>query len=335
MIWAELLKFIGAGVSTATAIYGASTEGTKSSISGKLTAKGRWVVALALAGLAVSAGAQIVQLIDDEQASRALTVRNEKVTRQLEQITFQSLKQAYPLEPVKLVYSISIPMDQEIFEDYLARIQPLLYEYWLQHPWPRNKGVTVSKDLSNVPAVNLNFREEWLPTEISNDTDFSQYGEREAAFILLQDAIAFEFRNSKSEDDTDDIVLGSAYDELASVLLTLPRDHASNQKVRLGADFKTRQFNLYVETEYAIRIGGNTSAVSALDLVCREMSWERIESSGHDWFLTRFALVFPNDYDDAQKYRYVEIPTGETSIIIAPSTINENLQWDISQFDCE
>lgn len=315
MFVAEILKFLGAVLSAGVAIFATRTDGIKSAHAGQLTKTGKTIVFLAICGVAVSGAAQLFQLVDVLNSAERNRERQEKLTNRLENVSFQSIRQYYPLEPIAIVFELEYSMDDPALSSYVKSLKEKIYHYLVAAREGRGK---TSRDLDDEKGVfNLFAEKDWLPTE------------RIARFNLLSDSTTFSFQR---EDTGSDIRFISAKEGEEKVLVSLPQKGNPKQKISLYADFRERVFVKEVSSQNPLRIGTDISSISSLDLIGRKLKWSPGKSilpaeANVPWRLKRVGFIFPYDYDKRSTVRQinstrtVQIPQDTHHIIITPDHI--------------
>ncbi|WP_420346550.1 hypothetical protein [Pelagibius sp.] len=316
MIIAEVFKFLGVILSAAVAVYATRTDHMKTSDStGALTRKGWRVITLALIGVLISGGAQLFQIFDVIESSRKNQERQEQLTDRLENISYQAVRQYYPLEPVALVYVLEYPMDQPFLSEYADVVGKKIYDYLVEQR--QGRGAT-DPSLKNEDVIfRLSSNEDWLPST------------REARFNLLEDSTSFTF--TMPTDDRE-LRFHSARKGEEEIFVSLPLKGTPQQEITLFADFDRRVFLKEVTSQNPLRTGDDLAAVSALDLVGRRMDWASgasimPEEANSNWYLKKFGFIFPFDYAERSTSRQINstrawgIPDGDMSYIIGPGDV--------------
>jgi hypothetical protein len=236
-------------------------------------------------------------------AQRALLAAQGRVHRQV-------MRPYYPLEPVTFVYSLEYPMDQPALQGYADRVRDDIYRYLVEAR--EGRGVT-SPDLRGEEGLFiLTNREDWKPRTSAD--------ERGASAALLQDETRFSF-NELEGADTSDIRFSCIPPHLADAFVTLPQKGPTSQQVELAADFQRRVFIKEVRCVNPIRTGRDVPAMSALDLVDRELTWAPFSSPHPRWTLQKIALRFANEYENPPQARYFEVPNSTSSFRVTSAFV--------------
>ena len=291
LILAEFLKFIGVCLSAAAAIYATRTDHIKSSKSGQLTKRGWKIIVFAIGGVIISGGAQIFQIYDVLDSAKRNEARQEKLTHRLENISYQSVRQYYPLQPISILFELEYPMDQPALSGYAKEVQSQIVSFLKKQ---RNGRVETRDDLSN-EKVNFNITnmEEWMPKS------------RVPTFNLLSDNTVFDFSTPKSDSS---IKLLSAKEGEQNIFVSLPTKGNPSQEIGLYADFQKRIFVKEVKSVNPLRMGKDISSISALDVIGRELSWSQSttilpEEANAQWSLRKIGFAFSYDYQEGSASR--------------------------------
>jgi hypothetical protein len=289
LILVEIIKFLGTAIATTAAIIGTYLDETKSAISGRLTRKGKIIVAFAVIGFLLSAGAQIVQFYDDQASARENRERNDMTATRLERIPKLIARQSFPLQPLELLFSIEYPMDQSDLKSYSTKLQTAIVTYLRAAREGRGK---TSDDLAdeNILFVVTN-QHDWMPVEADG-----------SATRLLEDYTDFDFMQPQSQSDVT-VTFFSAPASLGEAIVTMPQHGDVEQKVELQADFKRRVFIKRVVCRNPIRTGTDALAFSTIDLIGRQMTWKSGVETSLNWKLVSFGMRFSYDYGFAQNYQ--------------------------------
>lgn len=294
MLFAELLKFLGVVLSAAVAIYATRTDHMKTSDAfGQLTGKGWTIVALAIFGVLISGGAQVFQIADVLESSRKTQERQALLTNRLENITYQAVRQYYPLEPVNFVFVLNYPMDQPYLSEFAEELRGKIHAYLVERRQGRTETDPSLKDEDVI--FRLSSMEDWLPMD------------RKAYFNLLEDSTAFSFVGGPKEKDLRFLSAPEGYEK---IIVARPTDEVPSQDITLFADFKRRVFLREVVSKNPLRMGDDLVSVSALDLVFSEMTWDAGSSimpddANSNWRLSRFGFIFPFDFDQGSTSRLI------------------------------
>ncbi|HJP93531.1 MAG TPA: hypothetical protein VJ875_16345 [Pyrinomonadaceae bacterium] len=227
----------------------------------------------------------------------------------------QVVRAYYPLEPLTMFYELEYPMDQPALRKYADRVRADIVR-WLRHE--RGDRGTTTDDLhdEDIEFILTAQTQKWKP----GDAD----GEESASKELLRDYTSFQFRQNENPGDRT-IVFSSIPADLQGVFVTMPSKGSIKQEIEVRADFLRRVFIKVVRSDNPIRTGNDTLAVSALDLVGRELTWrtfgEAYLKPGPIWHLTRVAFKFPNDYDQSKHLRYITVAQGVESVQITASAV--------------
>ncbi|MEM8572624.1 MAG: hypothetical protein AAGG56_17200 [Pseudomonadota bacterium] len=316
MYFAELLKFLGVVLSAAVAIYATRTDHMKTSdASGKLTGKGWTIVTLAIVGVLISGGAQVFQIADVLESSRKNQERQAFLTSRLENITYQAVRQYYPLEPVTFVFVLEYPMDQPYLSEFAEELRGKIHAYLVAQREGRKETDPLLTDEDVI--FRLSSMEDWLPTD------------REAHFNLLEDSTTLSFVDGP---DAKDLRFLSAPEGYEKIIIARPTDEVPSQEITLFADFTRRVFLKEVVSKNPLRMGDDLASVSALDLVFSEMTWDAGSSIMPDdansgWRLSRFGFIFPFDFDQGStsllinSVRAFDLFEDQTSHSVTPANV--------------
>ena len=294
MLFAETLKFLGVVLSAAVAIYATRTDHMKTSdASGTLTRKGWTIISLAIFGVLISAGAQVFQVFDVLESSRKNQERQVLLTSRLENITYQAVRQYYPLEPVTFVFVLEYPMDQPYLSDFAEEVREKIHGYLVEQRDGRRE-TDPSLEGENV-IFRLSSRDDWLPTD------------REAHFNLMEDSTSFSFSQGP---DAKDLRFLSAPEGYQDIIVSRPSDEVPSQDITLFADFDRHVFLKEVTSRNPLRMGDDLASVSAMDIVFGQMTWSAgasimPEDANAKWNLQKFGFIFPFDFDQGNTSRLI------------------------------
>ena len=112
---------------------------------------------------------------------------------------------------------------------------------------------------------------------------------------------------------------------MANAIVRLPSFGTPVQTIELKANYgNSRLFVKHVTVTNACRLGDDTLAKGAIDLIGRVMAWEIDSINGLGvGTLTNIALRFPYDYDinSLSPSRTIGIPPGVNKLIITGSEV--------------
>ena len=225
------------------------------------------------------------------------------------QLDEQVLRAYYPLEPLYLSYKKEYPMMQPMLASYTERVRKDIVAMLRQD---REGRGTTTDDLRNESVDFV------LSNPDSNLRPGSSPNEDLAAELLLQDDVMFKFSKLRAGKD---ITFSSLDPRTVDVLVKLPSKGKLSQKIELAADFTRMVFIKTVECDNPMRTG-NALAVSALDLVGRNMSWGPVFTRGDGrkpaWNLTFFAIRFQNENDGGDFQNWTLIRPNQTNLELTP-----------------
>jgi len=216
----------------------------------------------------------------------------------------QTMRAYYPLEPIKIFYEVTYPMDQEYLKEYTERVQRSIATYLRKAREGRGRtddDLRSEKGIFFIKNIDSTFLPHW------NDA-----GERKACDTLLTDFTIFKFESPQKKS----ILFNSASKHLSEVIVKLTPKGPIKQTIELHADFTDRIFIKSVICENPFRTGDDLLPISSIDLVGRTLTWESENfGSKENSMISKIGLEFQYDYDD-ECNRYMLPDKNENFIII-------------------
>lgn len=189
----------------------------------------------------------------------------------------QVVRAYYPLEPLTIFYTQEYPMYQNALANYVKRMRADIVSYLRK---VREGRKNTSDDLRDEDVLFvLTNVEDWKPREIPD--------EEQAVHALLGDGVRFTFTQ---ETDKHTVVFESVLPTYQSALVNLTK-LPLKQTVELAADFQRQVIIKTVRCDNPLRMGNDTLATSAMDLVGRELTWSPWAETHYEWKLKDFALA--------------------------------------------
>ncbi|MBY5363690.1 hypothetical protein HFO97_27860 [Rhizobium leguminosarum] len=310
----ELLKFFGSLVTTAAAIAGVYLDNMKNLESGRVTRKGRFVIAFALLGLVISGSSQIAQQINAGHTAENINQRNLKTALRLERVS-------YPLEPLAIEFTLVYAMDQPSLLAYAARVRrETKIAETKAHPFLRYSFDRAAQNDAS-----------FFISDTSDKSESEIYRLRQTV-PLLHGEVDFQFTTPARPDKPlqFDCVPKEDLD------LSLKRGPFGDlvQQVELRANFARGIFEKKVRCINPMRSGDDLLAISSLDLVDRRLKCQNDEGYQILGRLTEIALLFSYDYDfrdqgsDIPKERKMVIKDCEKPLVVKPENIGLKELYD-------
>jgi hypothetical protein len=161
-------------------------------------------------------------------------------------------------------------------------------------------------------VINLFYEQDYKPGSDPNDGLLSVRS-------LTEDNTVFTFKSTKAS--SLDLEFVSTDKDAATMIV--PSFGVPDQKIELDADYAHRVFVRHVTMKNMVRIGSETLAKGAVDLVDREMAWSDLVERVIGGRLARFALRFPFDYDlgTTSFHRFIKVPEGVSKIRVTRAMI--------------
>ena len=225
----------------------------------------------------------------------------------MERIAHREIVRAYyPLEPITLYYDKEYPMDQECFKEYAARLQAAIIA--------KSNGDLTPDDLSK---GNVSY-------DLDRDLSLWPTTEESAAWTLFHEdktTFSFSLNNAKKESTITFMVLP---EENTRWFMKLKSKGIISTHVSIEANYVDRVFLQRVECKNPLRTGSDFLAMSAFDLIGREVSWDK--NSPPDCDLIRVAFNFEYDYSYERFIRYRNVKNKKTFIVSAEDVGLEDYQ---------
>lgn len=214
----------------------------------------------------------------------------------------------YPLEPLTIAYHLEFPMDQPVLSHYVDRVRADIVRYLRAAREGRRKTSDDLRD-EDVMFILTSEGQKWKPGDAA--------GEEDSAAALLDQGVMFKFdqlgaaRNGGVSFFCDPTLQG--------VIVAMPAKGRCKQKVELQADFSKGVILRTTTCENPIRTGKDTVAISAIDLVGREMEWGPATTSKRDarWMLVGFGMRFAHN----PQAEVSPLPPGTNQVRITPAHI--------------
>ncbi len=224
------------------------------------------------------------------------------------------LKGQYPLEPLSAYFEIEYKMDDPALSSFATRFQEAEVAYF--NPMPREHPV--SNDLKEFDALFIVWGVQHAgPQVLPGDNS----GEVIAKKTLLSDSTMMILSEEPINRNIDNFpittirFLSMAPQEQGSIV-TLPSFGKVEQAIEVYADFRKRVFIKRVRCKNLSRLGPNSTARSALDLIGRYFSWESSEVGLSQGALTKIAFGFPFSPTDAQDQQYITMPNQQVPLLL-------------------
>ncbi len=216
-------------------------------------------------------------------------------------VTNQVLRAYYPLEPVTLFFERELAMDQPALQRYMARLEAAITATFRDS----------KRKLAGETFIDLMEHPEWLPVRDG--------AEHEAWLALMTDATSFSFDAGARDSD---IILSSLPRATGTVMNALSPGERIAQKIELSANFGRRVLTIHVRCDFAVRSGGDVTAVSAVDLIDRQLAALRDRDADAVSRVTRVALKFRYDYDARPtRSRYIALPSDGSTARVTPTHV--------------
>jgi hypothetical protein len=229
-------------------------------------------------------------------------------------------KGQYPLEPLSAYFDVEFQMSDPEIVSYARRLQVGLVA-WLRQ-MREGRGHT-SDDLHDEDML---FVIRNIGRENPGLTPGAAAGEGLVKQALLDDGTMLIFSDARVTQNPENTATTIRFfcmpASMQDVFVTLPRVGDVEQKVELFADFKRRIFIKHVQCNNLPRLGPNSTARSAFDLVGRRLSLDSTTWSGDPrryivGNISKIAIVFPfNSHADDYEQRYIHIEPGEHNIVL-------------------
>lgn len=241
------------------------------------------------------------QLLSSDMSNSLIAQR--KLLTEQKNSSLQALKAYYPLEPLSIFYEKEYSMDQKGLEEYMERIKKLV--------------LNELDKKSNKPGLKLNniiiraIDTSWFPSKDENEATARR-------FLSYDYATNFIFKSDKGNE----LIFISYQDEtVKNLFIGKSSVHKLNQNVQLSFDFPRKIIIQRIQCENPVRgDDDDITAISAIDLINRDLSWEYDNITGIKSRISRIGIKLSNDFDYRQGFhRFFNIPENATSIKITPS----------------
>jgi hypothetical protein len=210
-------------------------------------------------------------------------------------------------------------MDDPALQKYAARVQSLIVKDLRDKRQGRG---TTSDDLHEETELEFNISN--YPAEYHPGSDPNDGAAKD---MLFDDDTEFKF-TSVDQHDEPPIIFASTDPGLASAIAKYPSVGPISQAIELLAYYPNRTFTKHVVVQNLVRMGDNTLAKGASDLVDHMMTWQGLVQIPLGR-LAKLGLRLPFDYDvNSPLYkRSMDVPKGVSQILITRRIVG----LDISQ----
>lgn len=230
---------------------------------------------------------------------RALA-QNQEAAQKLVALANLVAREKYPLEPNEFRYTLEIPMDHPMLQQYSSRVQKDIVKYLRDARQGRRE---TQDDLKNEDVIFM----------IGNQEQWKPQPDEGRAFRLLDDITTFHF----SAADAKLIRFSCMSTSTASVIVRMPPRAEAKLTVTLVADFQKRVFTKWVWCQNPPRTGSDNISFSSVDLIGRTLTWRVADGSEDDALageLKSLFLKFSYDYGFGQSISIPETAPAGRSI---------------------
>jgi hypothetical protein len=301
LVWSDSALFLWKTLATiATAAFGVYGLGVNArDDAGRLTKQGTVVLGGLIVSALITGVIQTGEFVEKRQEAADQLVQSQEVLMGVE-------RNVYPLQPLSMWFELEYSMKDPALSSYAVRLQKAIADNFRSH----GKAALLNND--GVPTENG-----WKLNMDSFPKDFgpgTNAGDGNAAKILEQDDTGFLFVNPKPGPTIEFL---SCDPNVADAIEKFPSEQKISQTITGWPSYKRRVFVKHVVVKNAVRLGDDTFARGAVDLVGRIMTW-RSHSDVPSGQLTKFSLRFPFDYDiDSQFFtRMTSVSQGPSQIFI-------------------
>lgn len=223
----------------------------------------------------------------------------------------------YPLEPLAIVYHQEFPMAQPVLSHYVDRVRADIVHYLRASREGRRKTADDLRD-EEVTFILTSEGQKWKPGDAA--------GEEDSAWALLGQGVMFKF--DQLGTDRNGGVSFFCDPALQDVIVAMPAKGRCKQRFELQADFSKGVILRTAICENPIRTGKDTVAISAIDLVGREMKWSPATTSNRDarWVLVGFGMRFAH----SPHAEVTPLPPGANQVRITPAHIGLTTLPDVT-----
>ena len=232
------------------------------------------------------------------------------------------LKGQYPLEPLSAYFDVEFSMNDPMLGQYAQRVQAGIVT-WLKKA--RDGRGPTADDLHDEKVLfSISVLTKSNPELLPEDNEGLV---QQALFEDMTTLIFSEVNETKeTEAASSTIRFMSMPPPMQDQIKTLPSAGKVSQSLELFADFQRHVFIKHVRCIDMPRLPFNSTALSALDLVGRRLTWESVTYSGDPntkivGVLTKIAVIFPFDQqDDDSDQKYISM-NGNNSVLLTSTNL--------------
>jgi hypothetical protein len=215
---------------------------------------------------------------------------------------------------MSMSFELEYSMKDPALASYAARLQKAIADDF------RSNGRAAMLGADGLPTENgwkLNI--DAFPKDFKPGTSTS---DGMAQLILERDSTAFIFSNAANKSGPA-VQFVSFDPKEADLIEKFPSEQKISQTITWWPSYKRGVFVKHVVVKNAVRLGDDTFARGAVDLVDRVMTWHSDDADAPSGQLTEFALRFPFDYEiDSQLFtRMTKVPPGSNQIVITSGMV--------------
>lgn len=230
---------------------------------------------------------------------RALA-QNQEAAQKLAALANLVVREKYPLEPNEFRYTLEIPMDHPMLQQYSSRVQKDIVKYLRDAR--QGRGET-RDDLKNEDVIFV----------ISNQEPWKPRGDEGRALRLLDDLTTFHFSTGEAKR----IQFSCMPTSVAKIIVRMPPKAEAKLTVSLVADYQKRVFKKWVWCQNPPRTGSDNISFSSADLIGKALTWlaaDGAEDHALAGELKSLFLKFSYDYGFGQSMSSPETAPAGRSI---------------------